>query len=131
MQPPAARSPLVISALVLTILIALALELGAVQELLVRGVRGGETQPLVIGTIGALVSALVLVAAMALWRRTAGAPRLALLGAALAVAFHAYAALPPHRNVGFVALLLAVMASAVLVWVGQRQARPAKGAPAG
>jgi len=83
MRPPAARSSLVVSALVITILIALTLEIGAMQELVVRGVRGGETQPLVIGVLGALTSALVLVAVVALWRRATSAPPLALLGAVL------------------------------------------------
>ena len=93
---------------VLSILVALFLGFGAVQELVVRGVRGGEAQPFVVGSVGVIVSLLLAVAGVAYWRRGARARRLLLLASLASVAFHAYAALPPHRNVGAPALLVGV-----------------------
>ena len=89
-----------------SILVALFLGYGAVEEFVVRGVRGGETQPLVVGLVGIVVSLLLAAAGLALWRRRPSARGLALVAAASSVAFHVYAALPPHRNVGLLALLV-------------------------
>jgi hypothetical protein len=88
-----------------TAVIGLMLGFGALQELLVRGIWNGEGQPLVIGAAGALVSALLLLAALAMWRGWSAWPRFAALAGALSVAFHAYAALGPERYVGNFALL--------------------------
>lgn len=88
-----------------SILVALFLGYGAVEEFVVRGVRGGEGQPLVVGLVGVVVSLLLLAAGVALWRRRP-ARRLLLVAGLASVLFHAYAALPPHRNVGVLALLV-------------------------
>lgn len=90
----------------LNIPVALFLGYGAVEELVVRGVRGGETQPFVIGAVGIVVSVLLVVAGVALWRRRPGARRMALAAAVASVLFHVYAALPPHRNVGILVLII-------------------------
>jgi hypothetical protein len=90
---------------VLNVLVALLLGFGAVQEIVVRR---AELQPVVIGSLGVVACALLLASAVALARRTAGARTLTLVAGAASVAFHAYAALPPHRNVGPPALLLGV-----------------------
>ena len=89
-----------------SILVALFLGYGAVEEFVVRGVRGGEVQPLIVGLVGVVVSLMLAAAGVAIWRRHPSARRLALLAAASSVAFHVYAALPPHRNVGILALLV-------------------------
>src|SRR5688572_1970553 len=81
----------------LGIFVAIFLGFGAVEELVIRGIRGGEGQPLIIGVAGALVSLLLGLAALALWRQHRAAPRLASVAAVAAIAFHVYAALPPHR----------------------------------
>ena len=130
MSRPITRPPLVSLAVVAAAVIAIALGFGAVQELVVRGVRGGEPQPLAVGAVGAVASGLLLAAAAALWREAAGASRLAGVAAAVSVGFHAYAALPPHRNVGPAALLLALAASAALLWLARRTPRPVSGVPA-
>jgi len=130
MSRPITRPPLVSLAVVAAAVIAIALGFGAVQELVVRGVRGGEPQPLAVGAVGAIASGLLLAAAAALWREAAGAPRLAGVAAAVSAGFHAYAALPPHRNVGPAALLLALAASAALLWLARRTPRPVSGVPA-
>jgi len=90
----------------LSILVALFLGFGAVEEFVVRGVRGGEVQPLIVGLVGAGVSVLLIAAGVAHWRRGASARRLVPCAAVVTVAFHVYAALPPHRNVGLLALLV-------------------------
>lgn len=130
MSRPITRPPLVSLAVVAAAVIAIALGFGAVQELVVRGVRGGEPQPLAVGAVGAVASGLLLAAAAALWREAAGASRLAGVAAAVSAGFHAYAALPPHRNVGPAALLLALAASAALLWLARRTPRPVSGVPA-
>lgn len=90
----------------LNMAVALFLGFGAVEEFIMRGVRGGETQPLVVGLAGMLVSLLLIVSGVALWRRGPNARSLTLLAAVSSVLFHVYAALPPHRNVGMLALLV-------------------------
>ena len=102
----------------LNILVALFLGYGAVEELIVRGVRGGETQPFVIGAVGIAVSVLLAASGVALWRRRAGAWRLAVVAAVASVLFHVYAALPPHRNVGVLVLLVGAGYGLLLLFVG-------------
>lgn len=107
---------------VLVTLLAAVLGAGAVQELVVRGIRGGEAQPLLVGGAGVVVCALAVVAALSLRRRANGAPRLAAVAGGVAIAFHLLAALPPERNVGLLALLLGV-AMGVLLLTGAPAAR--------
>ena len=99
----------------LGILVATFLGIGAVEELVVRGIRGGEGQPLMVGVAGTMVSMLLGLAAWALWRRRQSARRLAVGAGVAALVFHAYAALPPHRNVGLLALVVAGAYSAALL----------------
>ena len=118
---------------VLNVVVALFLGYGAVEELWVRGVRGGETQPLIIGIVGALVSLALAVSGFAHWRRWVNARQLTIFTAVALIAFHAYAALPPHRNVGILVLLVATAYGIVLLAVsfaGRRdgeRAAPAAG----
>jgi uncharacterized membrane protein YhaH (DUF805 family) len=86
--------------LVPTTLIALALGFAALQELWVLGMQGGQVQPFWTGVIGALACLLFMVSGIALWRRWKNARAFAIWAALLFIVFHAYAALPPHRNVG-------------------------------
>ena len=91
-----------------TAVIGLMLGFGALQELFVRGIWRAEAPSLLIGAAGSVVSALLLVAALAMWRRWDAWPRVAALAGALSVAFHVYAALPPIRIVGNFALVAGV-----------------------
>ena len=100
-----------------SILVALFLGFGAVQELIVRGVRGGEVQPFFVGLVGLIVSVLLAISGIALWRQWPMARRLALLAAISLVAFHVYAALPPHRNVGVPALIVGAGYGLVLLGI--------------
>jgi len=110
----------------LGIVVALFLGFGAVDELLVRGIRGGEIQPLVVGLLGTAVSLLLAMAALALWRQHRSARRMAIIAAVAGISFHAYAALPPHRNAGLLVLLVAAAYTAALLGIalGQRPTRP-------
>jgi hypothetical protein len=91
---------------VLNILIALLLGFGAMQELIVAGVRGQQARPFFMGLAGIVVSLLFMISGIALWRRQANARRLAIIAAVTSIVFHVYAALPPHRTMGMVAVLI-------------------------
>jgi hypothetical protein len=98
-----------------TAVIGILLGFGALQELFVRGIWNGERHALLIGAAGAVVSALLLVAALAMWRGWRGWSRLAALAGALSITFHAYAALGPERSVGMFALLVGVAIGVALL----------------
>ena len=98
-----------------TAVIGLMLGFGGLQELFVRGIWNGERQSLFTGAAGAVTAALLLVAALAMWRRWAVWPRLAAFAGAVSVALHVYAALPPERSVGVLALLSGVGIGLVLL----------------
>jgi hypothetical protein len=91
---------------VFSILVALFLGFGAVEEFIMRGVRGGEVQPFFVGLVGICVSVLLALSGIALWRQWATARRLLFIAAISSVVFHVYAAMPPHRNVGVLALIV-------------------------
>src|SRR5262245_51554552 len=92
---------------VLNIVVGLLLASGGAQEVIVRGILGGERVPFVVGAIGTVVSLLLSLSGVAMWRRWRGARELALLACALVALFCVMAALPP-RYVGFAALLVGV-----------------------
>jgi hypothetical protein len=91
---------------ILNILVGLLLGFGAVQELIVPGINGGQVQPFVIGLAGTAISLLFLISGIAMWRKWPGTRRLVIVTAVLSILFHVYAALPPHRNVGPPALII-------------------------
>ena len=90
---------------VLNILVALVLGFGAVQELIVGGLRDPEAQPF-MSLAGIVVSVLFIISGVAMWRKWPSARRLAIVAAVSSILFHVYAALPPHRNVGPPALII-------------------------
>ena len=115
---------------ILNILVALFLGYGAVEEFWVRGVRGGEVQPLVVGLTGAFVSILLALSGVGLWRRWPNARTLAVAAALLSIVFHVYAACPPHRNVGILVLLVGagyglLLLSGIALIPGEGKARTA------
>ena len=99
------------------VLVALFLGFGAVQELVERGVRGGEAQPFIVGLVGIIVSLMLIASGVAFWRRWPAARRLLTCAAVLSILFHVYAALPPHRNVGLLALIIGAGYGLVLLGV--------------
>ena len=107
----------------LNILVALLTGFGAVQELVVRGIRDRQVQPFFISLAGIVVSVLFLTSGIAMWRKRPSAHRLAIVTAVSSIVFHVYAALPPHRNVGPVALIVGVGYGLVLLVITLRSRR--------
>lgn len=99
---------------------AVSLGFGAVQEIIVRGLQNRELQPALVGIAGATVSVLLLVAGVAYVQRKSYARWLCIAAAMLSLAVHGYAALPPHVNVGFPALLVAMISAVVLLVAAMR-----------
>ena len=91
---------------VLSILVALLTGFGAGQELIVRGIIDREVQPFIIGLVGIVVSVLFLISGIAMWRKWATARTWVIVTAILSILFHVCAALPPHRSVGPLALIV-------------------------
>lgn len=100
---------------VLNILVALLTGFGAAQELIVRGVRGQEVKPFFIGLAGIAVSLLFIISGVAMWRKSPSARPLVIITAIFSIAFHVYAALPPHRIAGPPALIIGVGYGLVLL----------------
>jgi cytochrome b subunit of formate dehydrogenase len=90
---------------VLNIVVGLLLGFGAVQELIVGGLRNPEAQPF-MGLAGIVVSVLFIISGVAMWRKSPSARRLAIVTAVSSIVFHGYAALPPHRIMGLPALII-------------------------
>lgn len=91
---------------VLNILIGLLLGFGAAQEFIVLGLLDRQVQPFFAGLAGIIISLLFMISGIAIWRKWPSARRLVIITAISSIVFHIYAALPPHRNVGMVALIL-------------------------
>lgn len=91
---------------VLNILVGLITGFGAGQEFIVRGIQGREAQPFFIGLFGIAVSLLFLMSGVAMWRKWPRARPLVIITAIFSILFHVYVALPPHRYVGFPALIV-------------------------
>jgi hypothetical protein len=100
---------------ILTAVVGMLLGVGGLQELFVRGIIYRELQPFVVGAMGALVGAFLLLAALAHWRRWSRWPRLAIAAGSASVVFHLYASMPPERNVGLLAMLLGVGIGVTLI----------------
>lgn len=102
---------------VLNILVALVLGFGAVQEVIVPGIRGRNVQAFFIGLAGIVVSVLFITSGIAILRKWPSARLLAIIAASLSILFHVYGALPPHRNVGPPALIIGAGYGLVLLIV--------------
>ncbi|MEJ7812651.1 MAG: hypothetical protein WKG32_19720 [Gemmatimonadaceae bacterium] len=111
---------------ILNIIVALVLGYGAIGEFIVLGVNAGQRQPFFAGLAGAVVSLMLLASGIALWRRWPAARQLTIVAAALMVVFHVYAALPPHRNVGILILVLAAGYGLLLLIVFGLRVGPGK-----
>ena len=99
---------------VLNIVVGVLLALGGIQEVVVRGILGGESLPFLVGTIGTAVAGLLSLSGVALWRNWRSARALTLLACVLVAAFCVLAAMPP-RYVGILALLLGVGYPALVI----------------
>lgn len=90
----------------LNVLVALLTGFGALQVFIIRGIRYGQMQPLLISLVGLMVSMLFITSGIAMLRQWLIARRLVLATGTLSILLHVYCALPPHRNMGYVALLV-------------------------
>jgi hypothetical protein len=108
---------------VLNILAALALGFGAVQEFVVRGILDGELQPFLLSSVAIAVSVLFIVSAVAMLRRWPAVRRLVMLTGALSILIHIYGALPPHRNMGYLALLIGAGYALVMMFAYHKNSR--------
>lgn len=100
---------------VLTILVGLLTGFGAVQDLIVRGIINREVQPTIMSLVGTVVSVLFLISGIAMLRKWPSTRRLVIVTAILSIVFHVYAALPPHRKVGPIALIVGAGYGVVLL----------------
>ena len=90
---------------------------GAGQEIMTRGILKYETQPFVISLAGIVVSILFVTSGIALLRRWPTARRLITFTGTLSILVHVYGVLPPHRNMGFLALIVGAGYGLVMVVV--------------
>ncbi len=112
---------LVLSAL--NILVAFALGFGAVPEFAIRGIGKGQLQPFFLSSAAILVSILFIISAVAMLREWTTARPLVLITGVLSILVHLYGALPPHRNMGYLALLIGAGYAVVMILVYQRNAQ--------
>ena len=108
---------------VLNVLVALALGFGAAQEFVMGGLLGGKVQPFLLSSAALVVSALFIISAMAMLRQWTGVRRLVLVTGVLSMLIHIYGALPPHRNMGYPALLIGAGYALVMMLAYHRNSR--------
>jgi hypothetical protein len=109
--------------IVLNILVALALGFGAGQEFVTRGISDGQLQPLLLSSAAILVSVLFIISAIAMSRQWTTVRRLLVLTGVLSILIHIYGALPPHRNMGYPALLIGAGYALVMMLAYHRNSR--------
>jgi len=79
---------------------------GALQEFIVIGLFNRKSQPLLLSLAAMIVSVLFTICGVAMLRQWRAARRLIIVTGLLSILVHVYGALPPHRNMGYVALLV-------------------------
>jgi hypothetical protein len=90
----------------LNLLVALLTGYGALQTFIIDGIRCRQLQPLVLSLVAIIVSSLFITSGIALFRRWPNARRFITLTGTLSILVHVYGALPPHRNMGFLVLIV-------------------------
>lgn len=98
------RTRLVLVAL--NLIVGLLTAFGALQEFIVRATLDWQMEPFLISLMGIMVSVLFLTSGIALLREWQTVRRLITLTGTLSILLHVYGALPPHRIVGFLALIV-------------------------
>jgi hypothetical protein len=112
------RPRLLLSAL--NILVALVLGIFAVQEFAIRGIRDRELQPFFLSSAAILVSILFIISAVAMLWEWNAVRSLVIITGVLSLLVHVYGALPPHRNMGYLALLIGAGYGVVMILVYER-----------
>ena len=90
----------------LNLLVALSTGFGALQEFIISGVFGRQMQPFLVSLLGIIVSVLFVISGIAMLRRRATARRLIIVTGTSSILLHVYGALPPHRIMGILVLIV-------------------------
>ena len=90
----------------LNLVVALLTGFGASQEFVVGGLLYRQVQPLLVSMIGIIVSILFAISGIAMLRRWPAARVLIILTGTLSILLHVYGALPPHRSMGILVLIV-------------------------
>ena len=103
----------------LNILVALVMGFFAVQEFATAGIRDGRLQPFFLSSAAIMVSILFIISALAMLCEWTTARALVLITGVSSLLVHVYGVLPPHRNMGFLALLIGAGYAVVMMLVYQ------------
>jgi nicotinamide riboside transporter PnuC len=92
----------------------------ALREFETSGIRDHRLQPFVLSSAAIVVSILFIISAVAMLREWATARSLVLVTGVLSVLVHVYGVLPPHRNMGYQALLIGAGYGLVMILIYRR-----------
>ena len=106
---------------VLNILVAFVMGFYAVQEFAVH-IRDGQLQPFFLSSAAIMVSILFIISAVAMLLEWTAVRSLVFITGVSSLLVHVYGALPPHRNMGFQALLIGAGYAVVMICVYQKNA---------
>lgn len=101
------------------ILISLLTGFGAVQQLIFDGISDRHLQPLFLSLAAIIVSVLFVISGIALLLRWPTTHRLITLTGTLSILIHVYGSVPPHRNMGFLALITGAGYGLVMLFLFQ------------
>ena len=90
----------------LNIVVALLTAYGALPEFIISSLFSRQLQPFLVSLLGIIVSLLFVTSGIAMLRRWATTRRLIIVTGTLSILLHVYGALPPHRIMGIVALIV-------------------------
>ena len=90
----------------LNIVVALLTAYGALPEFIISSLFSRQLQPFLVSLLGIIVSLLFLTSGIAMLRRWATTRRLIIVTGTLSILLHVYGVLPPHRNMGFLVLIV-------------------------
>jgi len=107
----------------LNIAVALLTGFGAWQELIVGGMFDRQMQPILVSLIGIVVSILFAISGIAMLRRWPTARRLIIVTGVFSILLHIYGALPPHRNMGYPALIVGAGYGLVMLVMFERNGK--------
>ncbi|HZI61448.1 MAG TPA: DUF4440 domain-containing protein [Pyrinomonadaceae bacterium] len=101
-------------------LVAVTMGSAAVQEFSIRDVRGGQLQPFFLSSAVIIVSVLFIISAVAILRESSAERSLVIITGVLSIVVHVYGTLPPHGNMGYLALLIGAGYGLVMILIYQR-----------
>jgi hypothetical protein len=90
----------------LNIVVALLVGFGACQEFIFRCIVDPQLQPILVSLFGIAVSILFAISGIAMLRHWPTVRGLIMGTGILSILFHVYGALPPHRSMGYPALIV-------------------------